>query len=441
MESVMFCTGLKLQAPNSNSRPSLFAHPSSQPHCHSTLAQRFNRSLSLPRNGVTTVAHSVRKSDRLSLEASPLRTPILRLRSVVRPLIVSCLGDNLSNGAGSSSSSSTGMKDAEKEGWDKRKAEAEEAGTAADNSDIDSWQWTLNWDFITPDIAVGSCPRSASDVERLIDEAGVTAIINLQSDLCFEALEIPYDSIRLRAMERGVRLERVPVRDFDHGDQALMLPEAVRTLNLLRALGHKVYVHCTAGINRATLTVVGYLTFVQGMNLDEAVTVVRTARKVAHPYIDCWTEVRRRILDGKDEQLTAVSKKIYEGRCVGGVHGNMQTDWAAAQQNVLAETFRRWLEVDMGLVQTEKEIVERQVRAQIQREASAIDCTVMPISNGSSFSYAQYVAEAERLREDEAEEEPVPVPDTRPLQDGGDSSNDSAPINDEWGKEPIGTAG
>lgn len=25
----------------------------------------------------------------------------------------------------------------------------------------------------------------------------------------------------------------------------------------------QVYVHCTAGINRATLTVVGYLTFVQ----------------------------------------------------------------------------------------------------------------------------------------------------------------------------------
>lgn len=42
-----------------------------------------------------------------------------------------------------------------------------------------------------------------------------------------------------------------------------MLPEAVRALNLLVERGKKVYVHCTAGINRASLTVVGYLTFVQ----------------------------------------------------------------------------------------------------------------------------------------------------------------------------------
>ena len=45
--------------------------------------------------------------------------------------------------------------------------------------------------------------------------------------------------------------------------QALMLPEAVRLLHLLVANGKRVYVHCTAGINRATLTTVGYLTFVK----------------------------------------------------------------------------------------------------------------------------------------------------------------------------------
>ena len=42
-----------------------------------------------------------------------------------------------------------------------------------------------------------------------------------------------------------------------------MLPEAVRLLHLLVTNGKRVYVHCTAGINRATLTTVGYLTFVK----------------------------------------------------------------------------------------------------------------------------------------------------------------------------------
>lgn len=43
----------------------------------------------------------------------------------------------------------------------------------------------------------------------------------------------------------------------------LVIYVQVRKLALLVAMGKRVYVHCTAGINRATLTVVGYLTFVQ----------------------------------------------------------------------------------------------------------------------------------------------------------------------------------
>lgn len=40
-------------------------------------------------------------------------------------------------------------------------------------------------------------------------------------------------------------------------------PAQVRKLAVLVAMGKRVYVHCTAGINRATLTAVGYLTFVE----------------------------------------------------------------------------------------------------------------------------------------------------------------------------------
>ena len=48
-----------------------------------------------------------------------------------------------------------------------------------------------------------------------------------------------------------------------------MLPEAVRLLHLLVSSGKHVYVHCTAGINRATLTTVGYLTFVKVSTLSQ----------------------------------------------------------------------------------------------------------------------------------------------------------------------------
>lgn len=88
------------------------------------------------------------------------------------------------------------MSEAEKEGWEQRQKEAAEAKDASPFQ----WQWTLNWNEITPNIVVGSCPRSPGDVDRMVYEAGIDAVLNLQSDLCFDALKIPFDSIRTRAV-------------------------------------------------------------------------------------------------------------------------------------------------------------------------------------------------------------------------------------------------
>lgn len=78
----------------------------------------------------------------------------------------------------------------------------------------------------------------------------------------------------------------------------MMLPEAVRMVNLLVTKGHRVYVHCTAGINRANLVVVAYLYFIQGLRRDEAVNMVKDCRPIANPYLDCLSEAKRRILGG-----------------------------------------------------------------------------------------------------------------------------------------------
>lgn len=64
-----------------------------------------------------------------------------------------------------------------------------------------------------------------------------------------------------------------------------MLPEMVRKLALFQALGKRTYVHCTAGINRASLTVLGYLTFVNGMDYDAALEIVKKNRPQANPYV------------------------------------------------------------------------------------------------------------------------------------------------------------
>ena len=183
----------------------------------------------------------------------------------------------------------------------------EEAGGAGSSSD---WQWTLNWDAVTPDerVLVGSCPRTPADVERLAAEAGPTAVLCLQCDDCHRALQIDGDAIARRGAELGLKMVRVPIRDFDHGDQGLMLPEAVRVLASLLESGHRVYVHCTAGINRASLVTVGWLTFVEGLHLEAAVEQVKSRRQQAHPYLDSWHAAKNMLLEPHGARLTALAE-------------------------------------------------------------------------------------------------------------------------------------
>lgn len=198
--------------------------------------------------------------------------------------------------------------ESEKAGYEKRAEESKAAGVLEKRAPRGgdppptggSWEWTLNWDPIVYDendavaiaeptreqlddakLIIGSCPRSPADVDRLIDEGGVEAIICLQCTLCHGALKIDWDPIRARALDRGVPIVRVSVRDFDRLDQAKMLPEMVRKLACFRAMGKRTYVHCTAGINRASLTVLGYLTFVKGMEYEAALRIVRENRPQA----------------------------------------------------------------------------------------------------------------------------------------------------------------
>jgi len=286
------------------------------------------------------------------------------------------------------------VSDAEHEANMKRKEEAGNQGNS------DEWKWTLNWDPITSNIIVGSCPRSAADLDRLVNEAGIEAIICLQSDVCFEALKIDHKSIRERAIERGVILSRVAVRDFDHNDQAAMLPEAVRILGLLQETGKKTYVHCTAGINRATLTVVGYMTFLQGIPVDEAVDFVKEKRPQAHPYLDCWKTARNRLLDGRGEELKWRSQKVYEDRCFNGNGGDSSSDWEVAEQNLITETFKRRVGVDASVLRSVWEMEELQKGALLrheeeEREQHAQQMTEMKSKLEAAEARA---AEAEKLQ-------------------------------------------
>ena len=129
-----------------------------------------------------------------------------------------------------------------------------------------------------------------------------------------------------------------------------MLPEMVRKLALFQAMGKKTYVHCTAGINRASLTVLGYLTFVKGLEYDQALNIVRTNRPQANPYAVSWNIARGRLLAERQEDVylhTVVDQ--------GGNSAEDGGDWIArdlqkAHVGVIQSIFQRAIETDLSLI-------------------------------------------------------------------------------------------
>lgn len=196
------------------------------------------------------------------------------------------------------------------------------------------WSWTLNWDALPgKNIIIGSCPRKPDDVADIAKKAGATAILSLQDAPCHDAMQIDYDEIRAAGHKHGLTMARTPMTDFNPKDQAKRLPNALRALHSLLEAGHTVYVHCTAGINRAPLSVVAKMAFIDGVEDDDAFAFVKSHRSVAEPYRYAFDTCRKQLLDGQQDRIAALAFEIYEE------HGNPDSDanWKAAERAILKD--------------------------------------------------------------------------------------------------------
>jgi protein-tyrosine phosphatase len=136
----------------------------------------------------------------------------------------------------------------------------------------------MNLHQVFPQIFVGTYPERPADVDRLRQDFGVTAVLNLHSDEDLHDLSVPWTDLAAHYRRSGIELRRVPVRDFDRDDLRRNLPECVRVLRELIEAGHTVYVHCTAGMGRSPSVVVAYLHWVEMRDLGEAFDHVNSCR-------------------------------------------------------------------------------------------------------------------------------------------------------------------
>ena len=130
---------------------------------------------------------------------------------------------------------------------------------------------------------VGRFVRS-KDVEQLT-QMGVTAVISLQSDDDLVMYNVHLNKLLEACSEAGIKLRRIAVPDFDEEAMAADLEQSVAELEAaLTPNWAKVYLHCTAGINRAPTVAAAYLIRAMGFSAQQAYDFV-VDRRHCNPYL------------------------------------------------------------------------------------------------------------------------------------------------------------
>ncbi|MFQ5993544.1 MAG: dual specificity protein phosphatase family protein [Acidiferrobacterales bacterium] len=144
---------------------------------------------------------------------------------------------------------------------------------------------TIDYDPILDDVLVGTYPRDGDDVAYLRNAHAISAVLNLQTDDDMQYWGLDWLHVASHYRQNRIEVARVPIRDFDPVDLREKLEDAVHALDTLLQHGHRVYVHCTAGVGRSPATVIAWLAWRRGWDLGDAVRHVMKQR-VCAPFVD-----------------------------------------------------------------------------------------------------------------------------------------------------------
>ena len=138
---------------------------------------------------------------------------------------------------------------------------------------------------VSTQIVVGSSPKDVDDVRELEEEHRINSVLSLQTDDDLRVRNIDIVLLEKNYQQREMLFKRFPIDDINPEDMAKKILSPIQYLVNQVEQGKTVYVHCNAGICRATSTVLGYLYLHQGMKLENGLEYIRSKRPIANPYL------------------------------------------------------------------------------------------------------------------------------------------------------------
>ncbi|CAL5404298.1 unnamed protein product [Camellia sinensis] len=137
----------------------------------------------------------------------------------------------------------------------------------------------MNYNFIRPDLIVGSCLQAPYDVDKL-RSIGVKTIFCLQQDSDLEYFGVDITGIREYAdTYDDIQHLRAEIRDFDAFDLRMRLPAVVSKLHkAISRNGGVTYIHCTAGLGRAPAVALAHMFWFDGYKLTDGHSLLLSKR-------------------------------------------------------------------------------------------------------------------------------------------------------------------
>ena len=146
---------------------------------------------------------------------------------------------------------------------------------------------------VNPNLFVGTCPSNEVDVKQ-IRLMGVTGIINLQTDEDFQKWQVNFPEVQQASYDLDLVIQRLPIIDFDDEDLSQHLAMAVDLVHRMIAVGHTIYLHCTAGRDRSPTVATAYLAKHKSMTVEQAAAHLTSLRD-CRPKVDLIKEFLAKI--------------------------------------------------------------------------------------------------------------------------------------------------